>query len=59
MTRDHLKLLDMDEHLREMHTNLHRELLEFCRRYDLILDLATSDVVVYIIDKTGASIVIG
>jgi hypothetical protein len=59
MTKNNLKLLDMDEHLRKTHENRFKGLLAVCKIYNLTLDLATSDNVVYIEDEFGGSICIG
>ena len=59
MTKDNLKLLDMDEHLRKAHENRLAEELKFCKAFDLILDLATSDVCMYLEDQQGNSIGLG
>ena len=56
MTKDNLKLLDMDEHQREMHAARYPDLLEVCKTYGLILDLATSDNCAYVEDKCGNTI---
>ena len=57
MTKDNVKLLDMDEHQREMRIAcLQKDIVEFCRKYDLIIDLATSDVVMWIKDHYGGEI---
>ena len=53
MLKDNLKLLDIDEPIREIHTAAHQELLTVCKKYGLTLDLASSDVVMYIEDKYG------
>lgn len=57
--KNNLKLLDMDEYLREHHSNQHEELLAFCNKYDLILDLASSDVCMYLEDNNGNCIGLG
>ena len=60
MTKNNLKLLDMDEHFREeIHAVIDKNLLDFCKKYSLVLDLATSDVVGYLEDKHGQSVCIG
>lgn len=57
MTRNRLKLLDIDEHLREKTEILHKDALAACAKYDLTLDLATSDVVVYVQGTDNENIV--
>jgi hypothetical protein len=47
VTKGNLKLLDMDEHLRPTFEVLHKECLAFCKTHGIIMDLATSDVVIY------------
>jgi hypothetical protein len=59
MTLNNLKLMDMDEHLRDRHKNIHKNLLVFCEDHNLTLDLATSDVVIYLCDSSGGSICLG
>ena len=59
MTKDRLKLLDQDEHLRKTYEKRHINSLLFCDKHNLILDLATSDVVMYLEDKQGNSICLG
>ncbi len=60
MTKNNLKLLDMDEHFREeIYASTNKDLLDFCKKYGLVLDLATSDVVGYLEDKHGQSVCIG
>ena len=59
MIKNNVELLDMDEHQREMRENCGenvKEIIAFCRKYDLICDMASSDVVIYIRDETGAEI---
>jgi len=51
MIIDNLKLLDMDEHLRETLTKIHKERIDACKVLNLTLDLATSDVVCYVTNK--------
>ena len=59
MIKDNLKLLDMDEHLRDTLTELHKNNIAACKQLDLILDLATSDVVFYVQNCYGESFAIG
>lgn len=59
MTKNNLKLLDQDEHLRPQMTKAHAGLIEFAQQYDLIVDCATSDVVVYLEDELGDRICLG
>lgn len=57
MTKDNIKMLDMDEHQREIREAcLPDDIVAFCRKYDLILDIASSDVVIYIQDQNGGEI---
>lgn len=58
MTKDNLKMLDMDEHLRELRTKHLQELIEVAKKCDLTVDIATSDVVIYVTDKWGGEIAI-
>lgn len=58
-TKDNLKILDMDEHLRPTFEKIHSTVLDFCKAFDLTLDLATSDVVMYLENRKGDSICIG
>lgn len=59
MTKDNLKLLDIDEHLRPTFKIIHDTLLDFCKAYELTLDLATSDNVMYLENKSGESMCLG
>lgn len=59
MTKNNLLLSDTDEHLRGEYVRIHESLLAFCKKYDLTLNLATSDVVVFLEDKHGQSVCIG
>lgn len=59
-TKNHLKLLDMDEGkgIRKEMEVRHKEILDFCKKYDLTLDCATSDVSMYIEDDLGGIVCI-
>ena len=58
MEKNNILLLDIDESSREVRENTLQEIVDFCRKHDLILDLATSDVVMFIRDKFGGEITI-
>ena len=59
MIKDNIKMMDIDEHQRTMRISLLPEdIVQFCQDYDLTLDIATSDVVIYIQDKWGGEIAI-
>lgn len=55
----YLKVLKMDKQLIPNFIKIHKELLLFCKEYDLILDLASSDVCIFLEDKHGGSIGLG
>lgn len=58
--KDNLLLLDMDEiHRKERTEAIDPELLNFCKKYSLTLDYATSDNVIYIQDSFKHSICLG
>ena len=59
ISRNNLKTLDIDEHLRPTFRVIWEGVLEFCEFYNLTLDLATSDVVIYLEDSSGNSICLG
>ena len=51
--------MDMDEHLRETHEKNHAELIATVKKMGLVLDLASSDVVMHLKDDMGGSVCIG
>ena len=55
MTSNFLRLLDIDEGSRDYYGFLHKEVLEICKKYNLILDLATSDINVWILGTNDES----
>ena len=59
-TKNHLKILDIDEEkgIREKMEKYHTDILKFCRKYDLVLDCATSDNVLYLEDGLGGMVCI-
>lgn len=59
MTKNNLKLLDMDEKFRKSLEQMYSHMLEACQILGVTLDLATSDVVLYIENSRGESICIG
>ena len=59
INRNNLKTLDIDEHLRPTFRKIHDTLLDFCEVYNLTLDLATSDNVMWLEDSSGNSICLG
>jgi hypothetical protein len=58
MTKDNVKMMDMDEDLRDFRTQHIQDLIAVAKRYDLIVDIATSDVCIYVTDKWGGEITI-
>ena len=59
MTKDNLKMLDTDEIMREIMTeNLH-DLIQVAKKYDLIINIASSDVTIFITDVYGNEIELG
>ena len=58
MLKDNVKMLDMDEHQRAMRESLISDLVAVARNYGLVVDLATSDNVMYVQDKWGGEIAI-
>ena len=57
MIIDNIEMLDIDEGERkERVAGLNPHLVDFVRRYDLVLDIATSDVSFYIRDHNGNEI---
>jgi len=58
-TIDNLKLLDMDEHLRDERTRQLSRLIEACKVLELVLDAASSDVCLYVENTSGESLYIG
>ncbi len=60
MTKNHIKLLDMDEHQRSVREAIAKEhmedILAVCERFDLTLDLASSDAVMFLEDSRGNNI---
>jgi len=58
-TRDNLRLLDLDENLRESYTKTLAHLIAACAVLGLTLDAASSDVVYFVEDDKGNSICIG
>jgi len=59
MIKDNLELLDMDEDLREKLTIIHENRITFAKEHNLVVDLASSDVVIYLRDSQGNSICLG
>jgi len=59
INRNNLKTLDIDEHLRPTFRKIHDTVLDFCKVYNLTLDLATSDNVIWLEDSSGNSICLG
>lgn len=59
MTKDNLKLLDQDEGMRDSYAMIHDELLQVAKKYGFIVDLASSDVVVYLENLYGDYMGIG
>lgn len=59
MTKNNLKLLDMDEKHRPSFEILHYDLIQVAKKYGFIVDLASSDVVVYLENQYGDYIGIG
>ena len=59
MTKDNVKMLDCDEHTREERVKLLPEgMVQFCQRYNLVVDIASSDVCIYIKDVWGGEVCI-
>ena len=56
LTKDHLKLLDMDEQYRELKEDHLKPYINACKLLCLTLDAASSDVVLYIENEWGESI---
>ena len=56
MTKNNLKLLDMDEELREMLEHLHASHILACRVLGLTPDLATSDIAMFVVNDKNESI---
>lgn len=59
-TKTRLMLLDVDERtdpgLRARTADQHKDLLTFCAAHDLVLDCATSDHTMYLVDRFGGHI---
>lgn len=55
MTKNNLKLLDCDEHNRNYFERVHADLIAVAKDYDFVVDLATSDVVIYVDNQHGES----
>ena len=57
---NNIRLLDMDERDRAAReTAIPQDIKDFAEKYDLTIDLATSDVVVYLYDELGGTICLG
>lgn len=59
MTKDNLKLLDLDEDIRDTRTKEVQHLIDACKVLNLTLDCATSDVACFVENAEGESICIG
>lgn len=59
MIKDNLKLMDIDESLRESYTKTLAPLIAAAKTLGLTLDAATSDVVLFVEDNKNNSICIG
>jgi len=59
MRKGNLALLDCDEHRRQMYEEIHSNLLAVAKEYNFIVDLATSDVVMYLENAWEESMCIG
>ena len=56
-TKNNIRLLDMDEDKREAReAGIPQDMKDFAKKYDIIIDLATSDVCIYLEDNLGDSI---
>jgi len=56
MTKDHLMLLDADEHLRTVYKENVQDIIIFAKKHNLIVNCATSDITIFLEDKFGNSI---
>jgi len=58
--KNNIRLLDTDEDVREeSEANIPQDIKDFAKKYGLIIDLATSDVVGYLEDRHGGSVCFG
>lgn len=58
MTKNHLKLLDVDEHMREKSEEVwHKDAIAVCCKHGLTLDLATSNVIMYVLGTDKRKVV--
>lgn len=58
--KNNIELLDMDEvDRKEKEKCIPQSIKDFAKEYDLAIDLATSDVVIYLEDKHGGSVCLG
>lgn len=58
MLKNNLRLLDMDEHIREAKEKLFEKEIAACKVLDFTLNLATSDISAYVEDNHGQSLVL-
>ena len=57
MIKDNVELMDIDEHQREiMVAGIPKGLVKMAKRFNWTIDLATSDVTLYIRDHLGGEI---
>lgn len=57
MTKNNLQILDVDEENRGHFEKLHTKALTLCAKYDLVLDLATSDVNVFVLGTNNREVI--